>query len=116
EKGANRPRILFLTGSSKVSDKLTGFTVGADDYVCKPFDPLELKARVQAHLRHRREITEASQGTVSGDLEMNLVNYFVEIKTASGPVHPDLTPSEFRLLYQLVKNEGRILSRDQLLS
>lgn len=116
EQGPNRPRILFLTGNSKSSDKLTGFTVGADDYVVKPFDPLELKARVQAHLRHRREITEAAQAVRVGNLELNLVNYFVEVKTESGPAHPSLTPSEFRLLYQLAKNEGRVVTREQILS
>jgi len=116
ELGPNRPRVLFLTGKSKISDKLTGFSMGADDYLVKPFDPLELRARVQAQLRSRRELAGAAQSVRVGNLEMNLVTYFVQIKTDTGFLHPELTPTEFRMLYQLAKNEGRVLSRDQLLS
>src|SRR6185312_4818281 len=71
---------------------------------------------VQVQLRNRRELSEASQSVRAGNLEMNLANYFVELKLESGTVHPVLTPTEFRLLYQLVKNEGRVLSRDLLLA
>lgn len=116
DMGLNRPRIVFLTGSGKIADKLTGFSVGADDYLVKPFEPLELKARVQAQLRNQREITEAAQSVKVGNVELNLVNYLVEIQSTAGVSRPEFTRSEFQILYQLAKNEGRVQSREQLLS
>ena len=116
ELGARHPRVLFLTGSRDISDKLTGFSVGGDDYLIKPFDPLELKARVQAHLRNRHELIEAARTLRLGNLELNLAAYAAEVHENSGTVRLDLTPTEFKLLYHLAKNEGRILSREQMLT
>jgi DNA-binding response OmpR family regulator len=67
-------------------------------------------------LRNRRELTEAAEKIHIGNLELCLANYSAEIRTDSELLKPDLTPTEFKLLYQLAKNEGRILSREQLLA
>jgi DNA-binding response OmpR family regulator len=116
EGGNARPRIMFLTGSQKIGEKLTGFSVGGDDYLTKPFNVLELKARVQAQLRTYADLTKSKRRIKVGNLMLDLSCYSAEIDGDTGPVKIDLTPMEFRLLYALVKSEPRVLSREQLLS
>ena len=113
-QGARRPRVIFMTGDAGVSNKLAGFSLGADDYIVKPFDPLELKARVLAHLRNRREIIEAAQVLEVGKMRMNMALGSVEVLSEDGVHKLEVTPTEFRLLILLTKNIGRILPRDQL--
>lgn len=113
---SKRPRVIFLTGSQGISEKLTGFSLGADDYITKPFDPLELKARVLAHLRAHAELIQSAQVVQCGNIRLNLMAHTAEIDDLAGlPVTLDLTPTEFKLLSALIKNEGRVLSREQLL-
>jgi DNA-binding response OmpR family regulator len=116
DRGARRPRVLFLTGSRDIGEKLTGFSVGGDDYVTKPFEPMELKARVMAQLRTLEEMSDAKQTIRVGDVELDLAQHSVEALIPGGPVRIELTPTEFRLLAALARREGRILSREQLLS
>lgn len=116
QKGGRRPRIVFLTGATELADRLTGFSVGGDDYVVKPFDPLELKARVQAHLRVSREAQEAARGLQIGNMTLDATANSVEISLGAETLRPELTPTEFRLLHHLAKHEGRIQSREQLLN
>jgi DNA-binding response OmpR family regulator len=115
QRGLNRPRILFLTGRHGITDKLNGFSAGGDDYLLKPFDPRELKARVQTHLRVRDELLDGAQRLHVGSLVFCLVSCSLEIHEESGIFRPSMTPTEFRILYRLASHEGRILSRDQLL-
>lgn len=116
EKGARRPRVVFLTGCKDISDRLMGFSVGADDYVSKPFHPLELKARVQAHLRGQKEAIKAANHIQLGNLILDMNTYTVDIEGLRETIRLDLTPSEFKLLGLLARNDGRILTRDQLLA
>jgi two-component system alkaline phosphatase synthesis response regulator PhoP len=116
ESGSARPRIMFLTGSQKIGEKLTGFSVGGDDYITKPFNALELKARVQAHLRTHADLTKSRRRLRTGNLVLDLSCYTAEVDSDSGPIKVDLTPMEFRLLYALARNEPRVLSREQLLA
>jgi len=116
KKGLSRPRVLFLTGARDIRDRLTGFSVGGDDYVVKPFDPLELKARVAAHLRTCRETAEAARGFQVGNLTLDLEAHTLEIDGEDGIIRPDLTPTEYLLLQSLARHEGRVLSRERLLS
>jgi two-component system response regulator BaeR len=99
--------IVIVTSCVEEIDRLLGLELGADDYVCKPFSPRELAARVKAILR--RTTSQLSPSTQ--DLTLNVSSYRAEIR---GKVL-DLTALEFQLLNVLASSPGRIYSRDQLM-
>ena len=104
--------ILMLTARGEEIDRISGLTLGADDYVVKPFSPRELVARVKAvlrrgRLRATREKTVLSHGALVLDLEKRKVSLM-------GRRVP-LTPHEYKLLQALMSAPGRVFSRDELL-
>lgn len=101
--------ILFLTALAGQEDKLTGFALGADDYVTKPFDNRELIARVQAVLR-RANLTKANLLQVGG-LTLNMSTF--EATNSKGTTL--LTPVEFDLLCYLMERANKVVSPEQLL-
>ncbi len=101
--------VLMVTAKGETSDKIRGFQLGTDDYLVKPFEPLELVARVRALLKRYR--IAASQTVEIGDLVMNRKTYEV---TASGE-SITLPLKEFELLFKLASYHGKTLSRDQLI-
>lgn len=111
--------IIMLTAKDSEIDKITGLTIGADDYVTKPFLPLEVVARVKAQLRRyqrydadRTASEEKNQGEflVCGDITLNVEAHqcFQREKEIS------LTPTEFVLLQVLVENRGKVVSAEEL--
>ncbi len=108
--------IIFLSENLQVSYKIQGFEAGADDYVVKPFDSLELFARMEVRLKKSRPIHEQEPLIQRGDLVLSVP--FQKAALKNGGVEKDLrlTPTEFRLLYFFIKNEGEVLSRSQLLN
>ncbi len=109
EAGVTTP-VLFLTAVDSVSDKVRGLTLGADDYVTKPFSVEELAARVRSLLRRTGQAPRAAPRRV-GDLKIDEDAHLV---TRAG-VAVDLSPTEFGLLAYLVRNAGRVLTRWQIL-
>lgn len=101
--------ILMLTAKGETSQKLKGFQLGTDDYLVKPFEPLELVARVKALLKRYRIAT--SQTVEVGELRMDRKTY--EVKVSGEPL--TLPLKEFELLYKLAGSPGRTFSRDQLI-
>ena len=110
--GGGRIPIVFLTAKDSTEDKVRGLTMGADDYVTKPFSLEELVARVRAVLRRVRgpEREQESALTVA-DLHLNEDTR--EVSRAGNQI--DLTPTEFALLRYLMLNAGRVLSKAQIL-
>lgn len=102
--------VLFLTARTESSDATEGLTLGADDYVRKPFNLEELMARVGVLLRRHGGGDGSSEVMAFGDVEVDLVIY--QARRAGRTL--DLTPTEFRMLEALVRNSGRVLTRDQL--
>jgi two-component system alkaline phosphatase synthesis response regulator PhoP len=106
--------VIMLTARSDETDKIVGLSIGADDYVTKPFSPRELVARVKAALRR------IQAGTGSG-VERTVLSFkHVRIDLGAHTVSVDDTPIEltsieFDLLRSLAENRGRVLSREQLL-
>jgi len=99
--------IVMVTARVEEIDRLLGLELGADDYVCKPFSPREMVARVKAVLRR----TMAGAGRPSHELEVD-----ADAMAASlAGKRLDLTPVEFRLLRDLAEKPGRVRSRNQLL-
>ena len=108
--------IILLTSKSSTSDKVLGFSVGANDYLVKPFDPLELRARIESKLRiyHRQKLSSNIQ-KISG-LEINRENQRIFVITSNGKKEIDLTPIEFKLLAFLAKEPNKVFSRDDILN
>lgn len=106
--------VIMLTARSEEMDKVVGLSVGADDYMTKPFSPRELVARVKAALRRLKARTgpEAERSVLS----FRHVRIDVGAHTVSMDDRPvELTSIEFDLLRALAENRGRVLSREQLL-
>ena len=104
--------ILMLTARSEDADKIQGLELGAADYMVKPFNPMELRARLRAILRRM-----GGRGEGQGDLEYRDVKLqFRQQKCFKGGREVDLTPREFRLLAELLKAPGKVQSREDLSS
>ena len=106
--------VILLSARDSVLDKVKGLELGADDYVTKPFDHLELLARVRALLR-RLTMPQPNSRAASfktGNLEIDFGNQEVRIKGE----RVSLTPVEYKLLYHLVRNDGRLLRHETLLA
>lgn len=109
EQGSRAP-VLFLTAKDAPEDRVRGLTLGADDYICKPFSVAELVARVRVALRR------SGAGTGKGPLryaDLQLDEDSCEV-TRAGAAIP-LTATEFRLLRYLLTNAGRVVSKQQIL-
>src|SRR6266498_4129497 len=106
--------VILLTARTEETDKIVGLSVGADDYVTKPFSPRELTARVKAALR--RIQTGAGSASETSVYSFRHLHMDVSARTVSVDEKPiELTAIEFDLLKALVENRGRVLSREQLL-
>jgi two-component system, OmpR family, alkaline phosphatase synthesis response regulator PhoP len=108
--------ILLLTARSQTVDKVVGFKLGADDYVTKPFDTLELMARIEALLRRAPSKTDAAPQAGQGFYQFGSISVDVrrtEVTRDGAPVY--LTAREFQLLCYFVEHQGMTLSRDELL-
>lgn len=107
--------ILMLSAKAEDMDKIIGFGMGADDYLTKPFNPLELVARVKSQLKRYTRIQVGDEGPkddelIIHDLVINKVAHTVKKK--GGNVA--LTPIEFDILYLLASNKGRVFSTDEI--
>ena len=107
--------VILLTAKSEDTDKILGLNVGADDYVTKPFNPVEVIARVKSQLRRYMQlgggkITEPENGYTIGNIELNNKSkqIFVDGEEVS------LTPTEFEILKLLMKNAGEVLSPKEI--
>jgi DNA-binding response OmpR family regulator len=101
--------IIVLSARTEEAEKVLGLELGADDYVTKPFRPLELRARIKAVLR--RGLGEGPEQYRFGDVEVNFTRG--EVRRAGVAV--EITALEFRLLTTFIRMRGRVLTREQLL-
>ena len=103
--------VIMLTAKSQEDDIVKGLSSGADDYVTKPFSVPELMARVKTNMRRAPLFEETDKFLQFEDIYMDLV----ERKVKRGDVYIHLSPTEFRLLKMLVKEPGKVFSREVLL-
>lgn len=108
--------VLMLTAKSEEIDKVVGLSVGADDYVTKPFSPREVVARVQALLRRARSVgQQGDDGAPPVHEYGNMVIDEARHEVVVGGEVVSLTPREFALLVALASHPGRVFTRGQLL-
>jgi two-component system, OmpR family, alkaline phosphatase synthesis response regulator PhoP len=116
ERGVTTP-IIMLTSRAEIDDKVTGFGHGADDYLAKPFSPVELEIRVSALMRRaagyrvRSEAPSRTQALERGALRIDIEGHAVSLDGKS----VDLTPIEFNILKLLASSPGKVYSREELL-
>ncbi|MEP7212474.1 MAG: response regulator transcription factor [Acidobacteriota bacterium] len=112
QKGINTP-VLMLTAKGETIDKVLGLKLGADDYLTKPFEVLELLARIEALLRRSPEYTNGKSHDAFrfGDVSVDFKR--AQVLKAAQPV--ELSAMEFKLLQYLIENRGEVHSRDALL-
>lgn len=108
--------VIFLTGRCDLQDKVTAFNVGADDYLVKPFDLIEFKARVEAKLARIRRGKSSEGKLVRGSIVIDLASHRVMLDANPTSRNLHLTPIEFKLLHQLARAPERVYTRDQLLT
>lgn len=104
--------IIMVTAKVEEIDRLLGLELGADDYICKPFSPREVMARIKSVLRRTENINTSMQSENDDDLTLDEERYTVSYKKMS----LSLTAIEFKLLQSLYNQSGKILSRDQLMT
>ena len=112
----NNIPIIFLSAKSTDLDKIMGLGTGADDYVTKPFNPLELTARVKSQLRRYTELNPGSQGQTE-DNEISIRGLNINKDNHKVTVYGEevkLTPIEFDILYLLASNPGKVFSTDEI--
>jgi DNA-binding response OmpR family regulator len=108
--------IILVTGKKGVSHRILGFSLGADDYLEKPFDLLELRARVDAKLKKSWQHRENEECLVVGEIEINLGTQRALLHNSEKQSEIFLTPIEFRLLHHMARNCDLAFSRDQLMT
>lgn len=106
--------IIFLSAKNQDSDKILGLNMGADDYMTKPFNPLEIVARVKSNIRRYYEFNKSEEATGStytvGDLTIDTDR----MTTKRGEEDIILTPTEFKILALLMRNPGRVFTKAQI--
>ncbi|KJL06189.1 MULTISPECIES: response regulator transcription factor [Priestia] len=104
--------IIMLSAKSEDMDKISGLTAGADDYLTKPFNPLELIARVKSQIRRYKKYNERAERDVIqiGDLEINRSTRLVFVRSQE----VRLTPKEFDILELLARNKGTVMSMGKI--
>lgn len=105
--------IIMLTAKVEDIDKITGLTFGADDYITKPFNPLEVVARVKAQLRRYLQLNTKESSTTTLEHRGLVLDLDTRESTLYGK-KLQLTPIEFNILWYLVKNKGRVIPSEEL--
>ena len=103
--------ILFLTARDETQDKITGLTIGGDDYVTKPFSLDEIMARINAIMRRSGKGSDSTSNITVGELEINEDAHEVSVNGSL----VDLSPTEYQLLRYLATNPNRVLTKAQIL-
>lgn len=112
EMGCDFP-IIFLSAKASDNDKILGLNLGGDDYMTKPFNPLEIIARVKSSLRRAYEMNSLQEKETrlkNGDLELD----WESMTVTRGGEHISLTPTEFRILALFMKRPGSVFTKSQI--
>ena len=109
--------IIMLTAKCSDEDKITGLTIGADDYITKPFNPMELVARVKAQLRRSNRYNQSAKEQEEPRNRIEFSGLVIDKDTHECTLYDEpitLTPTEFDILWLLAQNRGRVISSEEL--
>ncbi len=109
----HKTAVFVLSSKSDISSKISAFSIGADDYMTKPFNLLELRARVESKLKRQTIESGTEENVFVGPFVLEVNKFSVLIKSINKTIH--LSPIEFRLLCLFAKRPGNIFSREQIL-
>lgn len=109
----NNIPIIILSAKSEITDKILGLNVGADDYITKPFNAIELIARVNSSLRRYMNLGAANIDQDEIAIGRLVLNDSSKTVTVDGQA-VNLTPYEYKILYLLMKNQGKVFSSDEI--
>ncbi len=108
--------VFFLTGHTDLSEKVMGFSAGADDYITKPFSPLELRARIESRLRKNKQQVIQSDNLKWKELQINKTRQEVLVLNEGEFEKTELTSLEFKILMYFAVRPGEVIIRDQMLN
>lgn len=107
--------IIVLTGHADLPNKVAAFSMGVEDYIVKPFNPLEFRARIESKLRKIQKVKDEDEVLNKEGLNLNVSRQKAFLVSNGSKQDLGLTPLEFKILYQLARREERVMSREQLL-
>lgn len=108
--------VFFLSSHTNLSEKVLGFSAGADDYITKPFSPLELRARLESRLRKTKQQLVSAESFKWNEIEINKSSQVVGIVEKGELKKLDLTALEFKLLLYFAARPGVVIARDEILN
>jgi two-component system, OmpR family, phosphate regulon response regulator PhoB len=110
--------VVFLTGVSELTHKVTAFSLGAEDFLVKPIQPIELRVRIESKLRKLTQKKHLETILIQGPLKIHsyLQKAYIVANDSTREKELRLTPTEFRILHYLVRNPEQVLSRHQILN
>lgn len=106
--------VFCLTGKHEITDKVTAFSLGADDFIQKPFDPMEFRARVESRLAKLQRKKQDGQRITLGDIVIDACSHRVLTQESNHDIL--LTQTEYKILTYLARRPGQVYSREQLLA
>jgi DNA-binding response OmpR family regulator len=107
--------IIVLTSHTDLPNKVAAFSMGVEDYIVKPFNTLEFRARIESKLRKIQKIKDEDEVLIKEGLNLNVSRQKAFLVTNGKKQDIGLTPLEFKILYQLARREERVMSREHLL-
>ena len=108
--------VVLITGKTESSDKVTGYSLGAEDYITKPIDPVVFSARIDSKLKKRQKQKNAQSGFTRDGFTFHLEKQSVNVEVNGHSETIDLTTLEFKMFLYLIKHKDHVFSRDQLIT
>lgn len=116
ESPMEAPTVMVLSARKAVQDKVHGFELGIEDYIEKPFNPMELKARVEAKIRKLTKVSQTTGKFSYGPFDFDLNVQSLLVKHNGGKNSISVTPIEFKILLALCRTSGKTISRQDLIN
>ncbi|WP_413287603.1 response regulator transcription factor [Bdellovibrio sp. HCB337] len=116
ESQKNQSAIFIISSKTALANKAMAFTYGADDFIAKPFDPIELKMRVDAKIRKMHDQAQQTANFTIEDLLVNVAEQRLYHEVSGKTTHINFTSLEFRIFTFLSKNKNKVISRDEIIN